>query len=91
MGISTNNDYYKELPYNLNDQYKQSVGKETDKMRKMDYITDIEHPTLKGGQTPLFYSLPKLHNFPLFFLHFDIFVVDLTQVQNNYQNGLIHS
>ena len=67
MEIPKNSDYYKELPYNLNDQYKQSVGKETDKMRKMDHITDIEHPTLKGGQTPLFYSLPKLHNIPHFF------------------------
>lgn len=34
----------------------------------MDYITDFEHSTLnKGGCSPLFYGLPKLHKvFALF-------------------------
>ena len=32
LEIFTNIEYYKKLPYNPNDQYKQSATKETDKL-----------------------------------------------------------
>ena len=32
LEILTSSEYYEKLPYNPNDQYKQSISKETDKL-----------------------------------------------------------
>ena len=68
LDILTNTEYYEELSYDPNDQYKQSIRKEMDKMWQMDCITDLEHFTLNDGScTPLYDGLPKLHKvFTLF-------------------------
>ena len=55
--ILTNTEYYEELLYYPNDQYKQFIGKEIDQSRQMDYITDFEHSTLnEGDHIRLFYG-----------------------------------
>lgn len=68
LQILTKNEYYKKLPYNSNEQYKQSIAKETEKLTKMNYITNFKHSTLnEGDHTCLFYSLLRLHkSFTLF-------------------------
>ena len=68
LDILASTECYEELSYDPNDQYKQSIGKEIDQLRQMDYITDFQHSTLnEGGHTSLFYSLFKLRKvFTLF-------------------------
>ena len=55
--ILTNTEYYEELLYYPNDQYKQFIGKEIDQSRQTDYSTDFEHSTLnEGDHIRLFYG-----------------------------------
>ena len=46
LDILTNAEYYEELSYDPNDQYKQYPGKEIDQLRQMDYITDFEYSSI---------------------------------------------
>ena len=83
----TGTEYYEKLSFDPSDQYKQSIGKETDQLKQMDYITDFEHSTLNEGNTLHFLQFVQ----PLLYFHLlDLFVVDPTHVPKDYQNGLTY-